>query len=269
MDFLFLSKLLPLFFYPLGLIFLLLIISLILWWKYPRWLPIPVIFACLILFIGSNVWVSNLLVKSLEWQYISPPDKLPNVDAIVVLGGGIKPRIYPRAMIDVADGGDRVIYSAKLYKMGKSPLIIPTGGRISWGGGENLPSEADDMTELLLLLGVPESAIIKEGNSFNTYDNAVNTRQILQKLKINRVLLVTSALHMPRSVKIFEKQNIEVIPAPTDYLVTKKDFQEDTKESKWQDTLLNFFPDSNSLNNTTLAIKEYIGMVVYKLKGWL
>jgi uncharacterized SAM-binding protein YcdF (DUF218 family) len=266
MDFLFLSKLLPLFFYPLGLVFLLLIISLILWWKYPHWLPIPIITACFILFIGGNCWVSNLLVKSLEWQYISTTDNLPNAEVIVILGGGIKPRIYPRPMVDLAEPSDRVVYGAKLFKMGKSPLIIPTGGRIPWRGGKNLPSEADDMTELLLFLGIPESAIIKEGNSFNTYDNAVNTRRILEKLNIKRILLVTSAIHMPRSVKIFEKQNLEVIPAPTDYLVTQKDFGE---EDTFQNTLINLLPDSNYLNNTTLAIKEYIGIVVYKLKGWL
>ncbi|WP_373480162.1 YdcF family protein [Geminocystis sp.] len=266
MDFLFLSKLLPLFLYPLGLVFLLLIISLILWWKYPRWLPIPLIISCVIIFIGGNYYVSNLLVKSLEWQYISTADDLPKAEAIVILGGGIKSMIPPRPMIDVAEQGDRVIYGAKLYKMGKSSLIIPTGGRIPWRGGDNLPSEADDMTELLFFFGIPESAIIKESNSFNTYDNAVNTRKILEKLNLNRILLVTSAIHMPRSVKIFEKQNLIVIPAPTDYLVTQKDFQ---LEDNWQSTLLNLFPDSYYLDNTTLAIKEYIGMVVYKLKGWL
>nr|WP_306301625.1 YdcF family protein [Geminocystis herdmanii] len=236
------------------------------WWKYPRWLPIPVIIACFILFIAGNTWISNLLVKSLEWQYISTAEELPQVEAMVVLGGGIKPHIFPRPTIEVAEGGDRVIYSAKLYNMGKSPLVIPTGGRIPWRGGENLPSEADDMAELLLLLGVPESAIIKEGNSFNTYDNAVNTRKILAELKIDRILLVTSALHMPRSIKIFEKQNLTVIPAPTDYIVTEKDFSED---ANWQNFLINLFPDSGALNNTTLALKEYIGMIVYRLKGWI
>jgi uncharacterized SAM-binding protein YcdF (DUF218 family) len=265
-DFLFLSKLLPLFLYPLGLVFLLLVTTLILWWKYPRWLPIPVIIACFILFIGGNIWVSNLLVKSLEWQYISTLDKLPKAEAIVILGGGVKPMIHPRPMIDVAESGDRVIYGAKLYKMGKSSLIIPTGGRIPWRGGKNLPSEADDMTELLLLFSIPESAIIKEEKSFNTYDNAVNTRKILETLNINRILLVTSAIHMPRAVKIFEKQNLKVISAPTDYLVTERDFQE---EDNWQNLLINLFPDSIYLHNTTLAIREYIGMIVYKLKGWL
>ncbi|BAQ62208.1 putative membrane protein [Geminocystis sp. NIES-3708] len=267
MNFLFLSKLLPLLLYPLGLVFLLLIIVLILWWKYPRWLPIPLLLACCILFIGGNPWISNLLVKSLEWQYISTIEELPTAEAIVILGGSVKPMIPPRATIEISESGDRVIYGAKLYKTGKSSLIIPSGGRISWrGGGENIPSEAEDMTELLLMFDIPESDIIKEGDSFNTYDNAVNTRKILEKLNLNHILLVTSALHMPRAVKIFEKQNIRVTPAPTDYLVIHQDFSE---EDNWQNIVINLFPDSAHLNNTTLAIKEYIGIIVYKLKGWL
>lgn len=266
MDFLFLSKLLPLFFYPLGLVFLLSVVALILWWKYPRWLPLPIFFSCVILFLGGNVWISNLLVKSLEWQYISTIDELPKAEAIVILGGGVKSMIPPAPMIEINEAGDRVIYGAKLYKKGKSSLIITTGGRIPWRGGKNLPSEAEDMTELLSLFGIPESSIIQESKSFNTYDNAVNTRQILEKLNLNHILLVTSAIHMPRAVKIFEKQNIIVTPAPTDYLVTEADFLE---EDNWQNILLNLFPNSGYLNNTTLAIKEYMGMMVYKLKGWL
>lgn len=266
MDFLFLSKLLPLFFYPLGFACFSLVIALILWWKYPRFVPIPIILALLILLVSSNVWMSNLLVKSLEWQYLVSPDSVQNADAIVVLGGGIKPLIYPRPMIDLAEQGDRVLYGAKLYKMQKAPLILVSGGRIPWKDSQNEGSEADDMASLLVMLGVPETAIITEGNSYNTYDNAVYSREILQEKGINRIILVTSALHTPRSVKIFQKQGFEVIPAPTDFLVTERDFQNNVS---WQNILIGFLPDSGSLHNTNLALKEYLGIMVYKLKGWM
>lgn len=266
MDFLFLSKLLPLFFYPLGFACFSLIVALILWWKYPHFVPIPIILALLVLFLSSNFWVSNLLVKSLEWQYLVSPESIQNADAIVILGGGTKPLIYPRPMIDLAEQGDRILYGAKLYQMKKAPLILVSGGRIPWKDSQNEHSEADDMANLLLMLGIPESAIIKEGNSYNTYDNAVYTREILQKKDINQIILVTSALHMPRSVKIFEKQGFEVIPAPTDFLVTQRDFQ---TANTWQNILINLFPDSQSLHNTTLALKEYLGIIIYQLKGWI
>jgi len=265
-DFLFFSKLLPLFFYPLGFACFSLSIALILWWKYPRFVPIPIILALLVLFVSSNFWVSNLLVKSLEWQYLVSPDAVNNADAIVVLGGGIKPLIYPRPMVDLAEQGDRILYGAKLYKMKKAPLILVSGGRIPWKDSQNERSEADDMASILMMLGIPETAVIKEGNSYNTYDNAVYTREILIEKGINQIILVTSALHMPRSVKIFEKQGFDVIPAPTDFLVTERDFN---NSDNWQNTLINLFPDSQYLHNTNLALKEYLGIIIYKLKGWI
>lgn len=266
MDFLFFSKLLPLFFYPLGLACLLVIIALIIWWKFPRFTPIPLVFAVLILLVSSNVWFSNWLLKSLEWQYIANPDDLPKAEAIVILGGCTKSATYPRPMVDVSEHGDRVIYGAKLYQLEKAPIIVASGGRIKWLGGGGEKSEADDISQLLTMLGVPESAIIKETESLNTYQNAVNTRQILASLNIQRILLVTSAFHMPRSVKIFEKQNLDVIPAPTDFIVSKSNSVENNNLAT---NLLNFLPDSQNLEHTTLAIKEYVGIAVYKLKGWL
>ena len=268
MDFLFLSKLIPLLFYPLGLVCVLLLVCLILWWKYPRWLPIPLIGALLILILSGNFWVSNSLVKSLEWQYQVTPEEIANAEAIVILGGGIKPKIEPRPMVDLAEPGDRVIYGAKLYQMGKAPLVVATGGRIPWQNQGKILSEADDMAQILLLLGVPDSDIIREGKSLNTYDNAVYTKQILEPRDINRIILVTSATHMPRSVKIFRKQNFEVIPAPTDYLVTQQVLQGSDNDS-WQNSLIKIFPRSNYLHNTTLALKEYIGLLIYRWKGWL
>lgn len=266
MDFLFLSKLLPLFLYPLGFACFSLLIALVLWWKFPRFLPIPIILALLVLFLSSNFFVSNLLVKSLEWQYLASPSSIDNAQAIVVLGGGIKPLVYPRPMIDLAEQGDRVIYASQLYKMKKSPLILVSGGRIPGKALESQSSEASDMTKLLVLLGVPESAIIKEGKSLNTYENAVNTRLILEEKGIKQIILVTSALHMPRSVKIFQKQGFDVIPAPTDFLVTEQDF---IKDDSWQNIIINLFPNSTYLYNTNLALKEYLGIIIYKLKGWI
>lgn len=130
MDFLFLSKLLPLFFYPLGLACLLILISLIIWWKYPRLTPIPLVFAVIILLISSNIWFSNWLLKSLEWQYSPNTNELPTAEAIVILGGCTKSAIYPRPMVDISEHGDRIFYGAKLYNLGKAPIIIPSGGRI-------------------------------------------------------------------------------------------------------------------------------------------
>lgn len=262
--FLFLSKLLPLFIYPLGLACFLLLLALGLLWRRPRWAAGAIVLALGLLVVSGNPWVALHLVKSLEWQHL-PPAELPSAEAIVVLGGGIKPAAAPRPWIDVADAGDRVLHGARLYQAGKAPLILFSGGRIDWKEGG--PSESSDMAQLAMALGVPQSAIAQDPTSLNTYENAVNVRAILQQRGLKRVLLVTSAMHMPRSLLIFRRLGIDAIPAPTDFLVTQQSLQE--KQATWQGRLLSLVPQAEDLWPVTKALKEYIGIGVYWLRGWL
>jgi len=109
-------------------------------------------------------------------------------------------------------------------------------------------------------LGVEKAAIAQDPNSLNTYENAVNVKKILQKLNLNKILLVTSAIHMPRSLAIFKKLGIEAIAAPTDFNVV---------ENSQPPNIFKFLPDADALKNTTNALKEYVGLTIYKLYGWL
>ena len=84
---------------------------------------------------------------------------------------------------------------------------------------------------------------------------------------IQKILLVTSAMHMPRSLRIFQKLGVDAAPAPTDFLVTQQELEEYT--GSLQAILLNLTPDSERLLQTTRALKEYIGLVIYRLRGWL
>ncbi|MBD1904752.1 YdcF family protein [Funiculus sociatus GB2-A5] len=262
--FLFLSKLLPLFFYPLGLACVLMVVALVLWWKRSRWTPIPISLALIALLVGSNGWVSNALMRSLEWQNL-PAAELPSAEAIVILGGATKPASPPRSGVDLSEEGDRVLYGAELYRKGKAPLVIASGGRIDWR--RSGASESGDMAVILETLGVPKDAILQDPTSLNTYENAVNVRQILRARGIRQVLLVTSAFHMPRSLLIFKRQGIEAIAAPTDFLVTQAELRE--PNSSIQSTVLNVLPDAERLQRSTRALKEYIGIVIYRLRGWL
>ena len=262
--FLFLSKLLPLFLYPLGLACLLMLVALVTLWKRPRWAAAPIALALIVLLVGSNAWVSRSLVRSLEWQNI-PSAELPNAEAIVVLGGATKPAFPPRPSVDLSEEGDRLLYGAQLYQQKKAPIIIVAGGRIDWRGSG--PSESADMAAILTQIGVPTEAILQEPLSLNTYENAVNVRKILDARGIRRVLLVTSAMHMPRSLLIFKRQGIAAIPAPTDFYVTDNELEE--PQNSPQATLLNLIPDAKQLDNFTRALKEYIGIIVYRLRGWL
>ncbi|NJO80620.1 MAG: YdcF family protein [Cyanobacteria bacterium RM1_2_2] len=261
--FLFLSKLLPLFVYPLGFACLMLIGALLTLWKRPRWSAGFIILALAALLLGGNGWIANQMVSSLEQQSV-PTANLPNADAIVVLGGAIRPQIPPRPGVDVTEAGDRPIYGAQLYREGKAPLVILSGGRIEWQGGG--PPESADMAKLIETMGVPAAAILQDPTSLNTHENAVNVKQILTQRGINRVLLVTSAAHMPRSVAIFKKQGIDATPAPTDFLVTQQELQE--AQSTSQGRILSVIPEAENLQRLTRALKEYIGILIYRLRGW-
>jgi uncharacterized SAM-binding protein YcdF (DUF218 family) len=92
----------------------------------------------------------------------------------------------------------------------------------------------------------------------------VNVKQILDREGIQSILLVTSALHMPRSMLIFNKQGIQASPAPTDFLISDRS----TKTTGWQDVVIDIFPDAEQLYLSTRALKEYIGILIYRLKGW-
>ncbi|NJN55953.1 MAG: YdcF family protein [Anaerolineae bacterium] len=90
----------------------------------------------------------------------------------------------------------------------------------------------------------------------------------MREVEAETVLLVTSAIHMPRSVAIFEKQGIEVIPAPTDYEYVQPDWDEG-EGAGWFYWGMSLLPDAESLQLTTRVLKEYVGMFIYGLRGWL
>jgi uncharacterized SAM-binding protein YcdF (DUF218 family) len=261
--FLYLSKLLPLFIYPLGLACVVLIIALFTIKRRPRTAVFCIIFALVLLIGTSNGWVARYFVRSLEWQNTS--SQLPNAEAIVVLGGATRSAFLPRPTVDLTEAGDRVIYGAQLYRQKKAPYIILSGGRVEWHGKGT--SEATDMAGILTSIGIPKEAIIEEPDSLNTYENAVNVKKILEKRNIKQILLVTSAIHMPRSLLIFKKQKIDAIPAPTDFLVSYGELQELTSTPKA--AILNLIPDADNAKDFTSALKEYIGIVIYRLRGWL
>ncbi|MBO3461693.1 YdcF family protein [Aetokthonos hydrillicola Thurmond2011] len=261
--FLFLSKLLPLFFYPLGIISICLLVSLVMVWKRPRTAALAITLALIVLLFSSNAWVARLMVRSLEWQNL-PLKEIPTAEAIVVLGGATKPALPPRPTVDLNEHGDRVIYAAQLYRQKKAPVIILSGGRIDWAGEG--PSESADMATILTSIGIPSEAIIEEPNSLNTYQNAVNVKKILDSRGIHHILLVTSAIHMPRSLLIFKRQGIDAIPTPTDFIVSQADIRELSATPKG--AILNLLPDTGNINDFTGALKEYIGIFIYRLRGW-
>jgi uncharacterized SAM-binding protein YcdF (DUF218 family) len=262
--FVFLSKLLPFFVYPLGLAVILLVAALLLR-RRPRWQRASMLAGLGVLLAASNTWVPAALTRALEWQYL-PLETYPRSEVIVVLGGSTASAQYPRQMVEISGAADRVLYAAQLYQQGAAPNLLLTGGYIPWMNQREAP--ANDMAAVLGMLGVPESALWIESESRNTYENAVLTRKILAAKGIDRIILVTSAMHMPRAAGVFEKQGFEVLPAPADYHVTLADWQR-LWEPDLTTQLFNLLPSAGNLGDTTAALKEYIGILIYGLRGWL
>ncbi|HYW92537.1 MAG TPA: YdcF family protein [Gammaproteobacteria bacterium] len=253
-----LQKILAQLVYPLDLSLLLAVLAALLLWRGWRrsgftCLAVAILWAWLL----STPIVSCALRLTLESRYPDlPVTHYPKADAIVVLGGGMVPAVPPRFPYpNLKSASDRVWQAARLYKAGKAPLVIASGGKLPWLG-QRAP-EAVAMRKFLLALGVPAKAIVLETRSRTTRQNAVDTRRILKRLGIRKVLLVTSALGMSRALATFRGAGIDAIPVPTDYEVRTRPLGP-----------LMFLPDAKALWGSTRAIHEYLGSFVYWLRGW-
>ncbi len=201
---------------------------------------------------ASTLWAGGHLEQLYPYH---PPDKLPQAEAIVVLGGSTasnRPNWFEPYAREAAVS--RVDTAAELYHADRAPLVIVSGAAL-----EGSVSEAQIMANSLRQHGVPTDAIIQESESFTTYENAVYTARILKEHSIDRVLLVTSALHMPRAMGVFRKQQVNAVPAgsPPQIVVP-----EGPSFSFW-------LPSMQVLSASRSVVKEYVGMLVYWLRGWL
>lgn len=151
---------------------------------------------------------------------------------------------------------DRFIQTATLYHTGKIKKILVTGG--SGSLLYDYPAEAEYLKNALIANAVPEKDIIVEPLSRNTYENAIFSKKVIDSLQLKSpFLLITSALHMPRSNAVFKKAGISFVSYPCDYKVVKGKFSFD-------DVLM---PDAQLLKNWSDLIKEMIGLAAYKITG--
>ncbi|MGB0279051.1 MAG: YdcF family protein, partial [Prochlorococcaceae cyanobacterium] len=203
-----LSKLLPLALLPLGLSLILLLVGLIGRW---RW---PVITAGLMLWFFSLGLVSQSLWRWLEvpWQRRMAMDA-PQADAIVVLSGGRHPAPGSARFSEWHDP-DRFLAGVDLFRAGKAPRLLFTGGASPFSPGQH--PEGQHYLQEAALLGVPEAAMASTPPVVNTAEEARAIRRLLPASQ-SRVLLVTSAFHMRRSQRLFERQGLQVLPFPVDF----------------------------------------------------
>jgi uncharacterized SAM-binding protein YcdF (DUF218 family) len=164
---------------------------------------------------------------------------------MVVLGGGVggargAARPYP----DLLGAADRVWHAARLYHAGKAPRVLLSGGITR----PDEPSEAQSMQVFLRALGVPDAAIVREDASMTSGANAQRAAALLRPQGVDKVILVTSALHMRRARAEFERAGLKVTPAPTDF----ESLGRSTEARDW-------LPDAGALDGSGRAFKEWVG----------
>ena len=194
------------------------------------------------------------------------PQQLPRADAVVVLGGGLRPALPPRQGVEVTEGGDRLLRGVQLVRRGLAPLLVTSGGRVSFTGHDPAPPEALWARDLAQELGLPADRILINPGSRTTAEEARDIGALGRRRGWTRVLLVTSAFHMPRSLATFQQRSgLTVVPVACDYqLPDRAHYGKPTLGN----TLKSLLPDAEALYLSTLALKEHLGLAIYRLRGW-
>jgi uncharacterized SAM-binding protein YcdF (DUF218 family) len=254
----YLSKILPLFVMPVGLVLVLSLLALLFLLKKMRKTAAGLLMAAVaVLWAASTPIVAHKLYAGLEARY--PPrtlESIPGGDCIVVLGGSLGAPLSPRIDVEFNEAIDRVYKTAKLFNAGKGRIVIVTAGNQPWS--ESRWAEAELIRDLLVEWGVPNDSIMLEGSSRNTRENAVYSRNIINAIGCSNTLLVTSAAHMPRAVAAFREAGVIVTPISTDVRITQRT----------RFNAVDYLPDAQALAMTSEAIREWIGRAVYSVKGW-
>ena len=234
---------------PLGLALVLLLVGLV---RRRRW---PVGVAALLLWLFSTGLVSQLLWRFVErpWQRRSVAD-VPRAEAIVVLSGG-RHAAPGDSRISEWHDPDRFLAGLELYRNGQAPRLLFTGGQSPFQAG--LAPEGKIYRREAISLGVPPGAIGSTPPVRNTAEEAMAVRTLLPDAS-PRVLLVTSAFHMRRAQRMFERQGFTVLPFPVDFKA----------RASWGGSVvrdpLMWMPTSLGLDDSSRALRELLGRIVYR-----
>jgi uncharacterized SAM-binding protein YcdF (DUF218 family) len=212
--------------------------------------------ALIFLYLCSNSFVVDEFARA--WEFHTADFYLMGTkyDVAVVLGG-IGRIDMRQKRFDFQYSADRLFQTLELYHKGRVKKILFTGGSGSIRYPEH--KEAIYVKKYLSSIKIPDSSVIIESNSKNTYENAVFSKKIIDSLKLKSVLLVTSAYHMQRSMQVFKKAGYgNITPYVTNRISGPRRFE-------WDHCLI---PNAEALYTLNYLIHEWIGSVVYKVKGY-
>lgn len=201
----------------------------------------------LVLFIFSNPFLFNHFANLWDIGAVPLNNKSP-YSCVIVLGGFSSGDANGNGYFNTS--ADRFIQGLKLIKTHRASHIL-----ISGGSGNLIPDkffEADWVKTQLKEFGVPDSCVLIEDRSRNTIENAAFSKVILERNHLRPpFILVTSAFHMRRSLGIFKKTNIAVVPYSCNFIA-----------DYGQTIFADFLPDANVLYKWNIYIKEMTGVLV-------
>ena len=207
----------------------------------------------ILLYLVSIGPVSDALIRPLERAYppLGAAPKGMNADAVVVLGGGVRDLAWIGLDPEPSETSlERVVAAIRLARSSHLPLVLVGGS-----GDPSKPgiSEADAMARAASGLGVPRRDLMVIGTAQNTLESAA---AVGERLKGKRIILVTSGFHMRRSVAMFRKKGLQVIPAPCGYRSEQRLL-----------TFRSFIPRADCLSTSHVALAEYLSLAWYGLSG--
>jgi uncharacterized SAM-binding protein YcdF (DUF218 family) len=251
--FFYLSQFLSFLAMPLTIIIILILVGIVLKRKKILWTGI------VLLLFFSNQFIANLAMHQWEPEF-KAYEGLPEYEIGILLTGvtNLNKTAYDRTFFN--KGADRATHTLQLYKLGKIKKILISGGQGL--NPSNTNTEAELLRDFMVMAGVPESDIIVENQAVNTYQNAVLTKETLSQIGYDHKqthFLITSAFHMMRAKGCFEKAGLNTETFPVDY------YSEDVRFSIPK--LL--APDPYAIFLWHKLFKEWIGLVVYKVVGYI
>ena len=212
-----------------------------------------------LLWFFSNSFIANQAMLAWEPDF-KDFNAIENHEIGIVLTGvtNMSKTAYDRTFFN--KGADRVTHALQLYRMGKIKKILITGG--TGLNPVNSQTEAETLERFLLMTGMPAADILIEDQAKNTAQNAQISKDFLVKIGIDtnqEFMLITSAFHMYRAKACFDKVGLKTETFPTDYY---------SHETKFNFPSL-FYPSPSAIDNWHKVVKEWIGITVYKLVGYI
>ena len=172
---------------------------------------------------------------------------------MVVLGGLIGPRVRPGYVPNFSDASERFDGGVMLVQAGRAGWLIFTGAGMDWQG--TTATEGDELKRLAIARGVAADKILVAGKVANTADEAAAVAALMRERGWKRVILVTTAWHMPRSAYQFKKAGVDCVPFPVDFRFDR------TRNP----SVIDFVPRGEAWMQTETALRETYGYWFYRL----